>query len=387
MVLLAVVKRCWVTADARWQSVDVLAAAVLASGAVMIAARESKAVPLLVFLGLAITLPVAWRRRAPFSALATTAVAALAYSTMASPGLPMSIPAGVPVLLVLYTLGSSSGWQWSVVGLAASTVATCAAIVIAHEPLTYLETNVPTMGAAWLLGLNSRIRRAQLSQLRQLNRQLAADQQRSAELAAAAERARIARELHDVVTHNVTVMVIGAGATRVTAGADAGRLRNELASIEKIGRQTLGELRRLLGVLRAGDELAEPREPQPGMADLDELLDHVRDAGLPVELCVRGQQIPLPQGISVSAFRILQEALSNTLRHAGPCDARVVISFSAAELGLLVEDTGRGPVGDHAGHGLVGMRERVAMVGGELRTEARPDGGFRVLARLPLGQS
>jgi signal transduction histidine kinase len=202
-----------------------------------------------------------------------------------------------------------------------------------------------------------------------------------AEAAVAIERGRIARELHDVVAHNVSMMVVQAGAAERVLAGEQPHVRDALAAISDTGRQTVDEMRTLLGVLRASAPLA----PQPGLADLEELVDGVREAGLPVTLRIEGSPRPLPQAADLSAYRIVQEALTNALKHAGPARADVVVRFEAGAVTLEVRDTGMGAgQGGGTGHGLVGMRERVAMFGGELDASPAPEGGFAVRARLPV---
>jgi signal transduction histidine kinase len=203
--------------------------------------------------------------------------------------------------------------------------------------------------------------------------------------AVAEERSRIARELHDVVAHSVSVMVVQAGAERRALGDDRGETREVLETIEQTGRQTLAEMRRLLGMLRrSDDELA--LAPQPSLEYLDKLVSQVREAGLPVTLEVEGDPIELTPGVDLSAYRIVQEALTNALKHAGPASARVTVRYGRSDLELEIVDdgVGAGANGDGAGHGLIGMRERVHLFGGKLATGARGDGGYAVRARLPL---
>jgi signal transduction histidine kinase len=198
----------------------------------------------------------------------------------------------------------------------------------------------------------------------------------------AIERGRIARELHDVVAHNVSMMVVQAGAAERVLAGEQPHVRDALEAIAHTGRQTVDEMRTLLGVLRA----AAPLAPQPGLADLEQLVDGVREAGLPVTLRIEGDPRPLPQAADLSAYRIVQEALTNALKHAGPARADVVVRFEAGAVTLEVRDTGTGAgQGGGTGHGLVGMRERVAMFGGELEALPAPGGGFAVRARLPVG--
>ena len=200
------------------------------------------------------------------------------------------------------------------------------------------------------------------------------------------ERARIARELHDAIAHDVSLMVVQAGAERRVLDAEDGSTREVLETIEEIGRSSLDEMRRLVGMLRSDE--GDPLSPQPGLRDLAELAAQVRAAGLPVELVVEGERRPLPAGIELSAYRIVQEALTNALKHAGAAQAVVRVRCGVDSLGLEIADDGAGtaevPVAG-GGHGLVGMRERVALYGGRLDAGRRPGGGFEVRVQLPLG--
>jgi signal transduction histidine kinase len=212
------------------------------------------------------------------------------------------------------------------------------------------------------------------------------NQELRANEAVAEERARIARELHDLVAHNVSVMVVQAGAERVALGQDQASTRAALASIEQAGRQALAEARRLLGMLRRNGD-SEGLEPQPSIDHIDVLLEQIERAGLPVRLDVEGERVPLPAGVDLCAYRIVQEGLTNALKHAGPAQAEVLLRYAPRGLDVEVRDDGRGNGsgnGDGAGHGLIGMRERVALYGGALQTGPRDGGGFEIRAHLPL---
>ena len=192
-----------------------------------------------------------------------------------------------------------------------------------------------------------------------------------------------------MVAHSVSVMVVQAGAERLALGPEQESTRETLVAIEKTGRQALGEMRRLLGMLRREDEELA-LAPLPSLDHLDSLVAHVREAGLPVELRVEGARRTLPAGVDISAYRIVQEALTNALRHAGPARARVVVRYGDAEVEVEVVDDGRGPQEQEpngSGHGLVGMRERVTLYGGELKTGVREGGGYAVRARLPFDRA
>jgi signal transduction histidine kinase len=233
--------------------------------------------------------------------------------------------------------------------------------------------------AAWLLGDNLRTRRAYLRELEARAERLEREQEESARRAAAEEQARIARELHDVLAHNVSVMVVQAAAANDVFDTQPQRARQALRDIERTGRSALTELRRLLGRVRQ-TELA----PQPGLSGLEALVDGVRAAGLPVTLRVEGELHDLPAGLDLSAYRIVQEALTNAIKHAGASAAEVRVRRTADEVELEVVDDGRGPAGNGRGQGLIGMRERASLLGGEVEAGPQAGGGFRVRAKLPL---
>jgi signal transduction histidine kinase len=221
----------------------------------------------------------------------------------------------------------------------------------------------------------------------ELQLKLEAARTAAAERAVADERQRIARELHDVVAHSVSVMTVQAGAVRRLLHPDQERERLALETIEATGREALTEMRRLVGLLR--DETATPDfAPQPSMRAIDVLLGTVREAGLPVDLVVEGAAVELPPGVDLAAYRVIQEALTNALKYAGPARACVTVRWKRSELELEVANDGTSePGGDGGGgHGLVGLRERVSLVGGSIESGPREGGGFVVKAHLPLGE-
>jgi signal transduction histidine kinase len=216
------------------------------------------------------------------------------------------------------------------------------------------------------------------------NREIAAQQERQEQVAITIERGRIARELHDVVAHNVAMMVLQAGAAQRTLAGEQPEVRNALEVISATGRETIDEMRAVLGMLRTDDPAEAPR-PQPGLGDLESLVAAMGEAGLPVTVRRQGRAHPLPQVVDLSAFRIIQEALTNTLKHAGQARAEVTVRYDTDGVRIEVRDftSGAGAPGPGTGNGLIGMRERVTMLGGELRAE--PTGtGFAVHATLPL---
>jgi signal transduction histidine kinase len=329
------------------------------------------------------TLPLAWRRRAPLAVLFTV----LAASTVESVAFA-SFPSFEPFLaliIAVYSVGAHCERRQALIG-GGVTFALLFFGDLAHSLAADGSFNVGAVvvcAAAWVVGRALRRWRLEAVELGRRAGRLERESDERARLAAAEERARIARELHDVVAHAVSVIVVQAqGAQRVLVGEQE-PVRDALGSIEASGRQALVELRRMLGVLRRGDEELA-LTPQASLRHLDGLVEHVREAGMLVELRIEGDPEPLPPGVDVSAYRIVQEALTNALKHAGPARASVVVRYGPEELELEISDDGRSSgKGDGTGHGLVGMRERVAVVGGVLESGARPGGGFVVRARLP----
>ncbi|MFB6888693.1 sensor histidine kinase [Kitasatospora sp. NPDC056327] len=245
----------------------------------------------------------------------------------------------------------------------------------------------------WAWGRLTRVRRAYLVELEDRAARLERERDAQAKVAVAAERARIARELHDVVAHNVSVMIVQADGAAYVLDNSPQQAKEALGTIASTGRQALVEMRRLLGVLRTADTKGEEYVPQPGVEELPELLDQCRTAGLQVDFATSGNPRELPRGVELTVYRIVQEALTNVRKHGGPdVHARVAVDFGERELAVLVEDDGRGSTDeklaaggtDGQGHGLIGMRERVGMVSGSLDVGPRPGGGFRIRAVLPL---
>ena len=339
-------------------------------------------------IGLALfsTVPVAWRARRPLLAAAIVLAANGACSYVAAPHQAAFQPF-VALTLVSYSVGSrSDGRLWAPPVLAVAAVPLFVAAVVHGQSAGNAIPNYVWLIAAWTVGRSVRSWRRKSVALELANHELAEQRELQARAAVAVERGRIARELHDVIAHNVSMMVVQAGAAeRVLEGQQ--QVRDALDAIALTGRQTVDEMRTVLGVLRAEDGTAA-RRPQPGLADLQQLVASVREAGLPVRLRIEGEPCRLPQALDLSAFRIVQEALTNALKHAGPAEAEVVVSYESGAVRLEVRDTGAGQAhGLGAGHGLVGMRERVAMFGGELEVARAGGSGFAVRARLPLAST
>jgi signal transduction histidine kinase len=231
---------------------------------------------------------------------------------------------------------------------------------------------------AWLVGalVRSRVLNAEQRRLRR---------QELASRAVTEERNRIARELHDVIGHSVSIMTVQAAAVRRRLAAAQSAEREALETVETTGREALAEMRRMVGVLRQSGEIAD-REPAPGLSQLARLVEQFRGAGMPVDVAVSGLARPLAPGLDLTAYRLIQEALTNSLRHAdSPTGADVSIAYSAEALEIAVRDDGAHvPPGAEPGHGLLGLRERVSVYGGELVARPRPEGGFELIATLPL---
>jgi signal transduction histidine kinase len=326
-------------------------------------------------VSLAVVVPVAWRRRFPtlvgvwvplvstaeFAFLPATSIAHPAANFLAMYGLAVWSPtrrfaaalAGIAIGTVLLGLVSEGG-PW--------------------EALPYLTAT----SAAMVLVRRVIGGREERARLAERERDVAARE------AVLEERSRIARELHDVIAHSVSMIVVQAGAERRILPDQQGGTYETLAAIERTGRSALTEMRRLVGMLRSQSE--DPLTPQPGLSDLAALVDQVRAAGLQVELDVEGEQAALPAGVELSAYRIVQEALTNALKHAGHATARVRLHYHPESLEIDVLDSGTGcpPTSTPSGHGLAGMRERVALYGGRFTAGRRPEGGFAVHVALPV---
>jgi signal transduction histidine kinase len=237
---------------------------------------------------------------------------------------------------------------------------------------------------AWLAGfaLRERASQAEVAEARAVRAER--DRETAARIAVAEERARIARELHDIVAHAVSLMVLQVGAVRHKMPDSAAQDRDALQNVEQVGRAALAEMRSLLGAMRRDSDPLE-LAPQPGLGDLDALLADVRAAGLPVRMQIEGEQLALPRAIDLSAYRIVQEGLTNSLKHAGARQADVALRYGANEVQVEVRDDGRGPsTDDGLGHGLIGINERVKIYGGDMKVGAARGGGFLLRARLPL---
>lgn len=355
--------------------VDVALVLALSAGYLGYAAHERRWVGGVALAVLQVA-PLLVRRRYPLEVLAIVTAAFIVGAAVSFVFPPFA------QFVAIYTVAANLP---RVEGLVAATVATAAGTIallaVGHEVDRATSDLIPLIGA-WVLGDSFRTRRAYTDTLEERAERLEREHEVERARAVAEEQARIARELHDVIAHNVSVMVVQAAAANDVFDTRPERAREALRAIESSGRTALGELRQLLGVSRGeGAEYA----PQPGLDRLDDLVAQVRAAGLAVAVSVEGSPRPLPAGVDLSAYRVVQEALTNTLKHARATRADVALRYRADELGIEVRDDGASSgSSDGDGHGLIGMRERVSAFGGRLETGPRDTGGFAVSARFPL---
>jgi signal transduction histidine kinase len=327
------------------------------------------------------------RRRAPVAVLATILAAGVAIVALGDD------PSGLSMLIALYTTAAYCELRVSLAALVltAATAATLSAVTVDAPGRQTSATFGAIIAAAltigaWALGAYAQTRRRYLRELQERAASAEREREQLARIAVHEERASIARELHDIVAHSVSVMLLGVRGARDVLRSAPDAAEETLARVERSGEQSLAELRRILALLREPEQTAESR-PQPSLAELNELVASYRAAGLPVRLEVIGEPMPLPSGVELSVYRIVQEALTNTLKHSDPSNVTVTLAFRDARLELEVVDDGTPTTLGTAtsGQGLIGMRERVALLGGELATGRREGGGFRIAAQLPVG--
>jgi signal transduction histidine kinase len=333
------------------------------------------------------TLPLVARRRFPGAVLAVCVASGLAFAALFMPPFFLG-----PALLVAVYSVAAYGSRW--VSLAGLVVAELGLAAVWLTPaMLDRSTFLLYMGiiaVAWVLGHFVGDRQVYAAQLEERTAELERAREELARRAVVEERLRLARELHDVVAHAMSVIAVQSGVGAHVAASRPEEVGKALSAIEATSRAALTELRRLLGVLRQDSDPQASLTPVPGLANLDSLLTEVGKAGLAVRVRVKGTPLQLPAGVDLSAYRIVQEALTNVVKHAGPAHAQVTIGYRDQDVTVEIVDDGRGavpPASDGragTGHGLTGMRERVAAFNGELQVGPRPGGGFRVAARLPL---
>lgn len=337
-------------------------------------APQDISLELIAVAAIGMTLPLLLRRKLPFIAPAVPYVLGATLSFVQGDLVPWSFFLFLAVMSSAFLFGYLPNLRLAVAGLAIAYAAVV--VVVVNEPgegmgdIFFISI---VLSIIWFAAAALRRRFAQ-----------ATEAQERAQHAVADERARIARELHDIVGHHVSVMTVQAGAVRRLLKPEQDREREALLTVEQTGREALAEMRRLVGVLRRPEE-GPALAPQPSLQHLGKLVEHVREAGLPVELRVEGTPVQLAPSIDLTAYRLVQEGLTNALKHADASSAEVVVRWREGEVELVVADDGRGGDGQGGGHGLVGMRERVSVYGGELEAGPGPEGGFALRARLPLG--
>ena len=357
-------------------------------------AGQGPTTPLAWLLAVLIVAPILTHRRFPLASLAVCLAALVAYAA----GRYVAYP-GLAVFVLTFDIALHSRRRVALVALVAPAVAITVSLALQSAQVaattTWIESELG-VAVAWLAGRNLRHRRARWAELQARAERLEREHEEQARRAVTEERLRIARELHDVIAHSMSVIAVQSAVGHHVMDTQPGQARQALAAIEATSRSALTEMRRLLGVLRQEGEPRGSLAPAPGLADLAALVTQVQDAGLKVWINVEGQRGAVPPGIDLSAYRIVQEALTNVIKHAGSSAANVTVSYRPESVTVEITDQGPGApaarvpaVGVPAprtgsGHGIIGMRERVAVFGGEFTAGPGPDGGFRVRACFPI---
>lgn len=337
-------------------------------------------VPMAVALSIVGVIPILIRRWVWIAAVLVAVVAVIAVPLVGT-----NTTEGYSVLVVIYTAAVLLPPLRAAGATAIVAAGICLACVEAQANIVIWMANGVFTVIPFAIGSVVRTRRAYVASLEQRAVEAETTRELTARDAVLAERQRIARELHDVVAHHISVMSVMAAAARRTLRTKPDVADEALGTIEETGRSTLREMRRLLDVLRDDKDSSLPTTPQPGLPGLQALVHQVGEAGLIVRLQVEGEPMPLDSGVDLTLFRIVQEALTNTLKHAGPTSADVVLRYGPSDVEVTVSDNGRGPAGTNiGGHGLVGMRERVGLYSGSLYTGPGPSGGFTVRATVPF---
>jgi signal transduction histidine kinase len=323
-----------------------------------------------------------FRRRAPLPVLVVVLAMVGLASSLDSPEDPTYW--FLATVVATYAVGAYPRPPVAIAGLGLVLAYFAGGAAVDGQPIGDIMFVWLLLGGVWAAGRLIERRTNEAARLERQTRILEEEREQRAREAIAEERARIARELHDIVAHGVSTMVLQVGGVRRRLKGDQSAELDVLINVEETGRRSLVEMHRMLGIMRQADNGAL-LAPQPGLGRLEELAESTRAAGLPVELSIEGEPVELPSGLDLSAFRIIQEALTNTLKHAGPARASVTVTYLPDALDLEVLDDGAGSANsDAGGHGLLGMRERVALFDGRLDTGVRPDRGYRVHAHLPL---
>jgi signal transduction histidine kinase len=334
---------------------------------------------------LAIVAPLFARRRFPFGAPVAVGVAAGATSFVDHTVVPFDGVTFIVACASLFLVGLLRDRVQAVVGFAVAEGVL--AVVVHNDPRSGVGNFVVAtiiFTIVWTIAFGVGRKSVEADEARQRAARAEREREERARTAVEEERARIARELHDVVGHSVSVMTVQASGVRRLLRPEQEREREALLIVERTGREALAEMRRMVGVLRRPEE-APALAPQPSLEHLDRLVEQAREAGLPVELRVEGEAFELPAGVDLTAYRLVQEGLTNALKHARATRAEVLVNYGDGQIEVMVRDDGKGVGnGDGGGHGLVGMRERVSVYGGELDAGPQPGGGYRLRAKLPL---
>ncbi len=333
----------------------------------------------------AIVTPLFFRRRFPFGAPLAVGVAVVLATSVDARLVPVDFIPFFAGCAAVFLIGLLRERSHAVAGIVLAIG--IEALVAYRDPLKNLSAFIATcivFGFLWTVAFALGRKFQEADEAKERAARAEREREERARSAVTEERARIARELHDVVGHSVSVMTVQASAVRRLLRPEQQREREALLVVEQTGREALAEMRRMVGVLRRPEE-APALAPQPSLGRLDELAAQAREAGLRVELRIEGDPLPLPAGVDLTAYRLVQEGLTNALKHARAERAQVLVRYGDGDIEVTVADDGRGAgSGDGGGHGLVGMRERVAVYGGELEAGPRPEGGYRLRARLPL---
>jgi signal transduction histidine kinase len=342
-------------------------------------------------LAVVIVAPILTHRRFPRASVAVCLSAVAIFAV----GRYVAYP-GYAIFVLTFDVALHSDEQVSVPTLFASAVVLGVAVDLQPAKVAVLATYLLSeifVGAAWLAGWTLRRRQARWAELQARTERLEREREEEARRAVTEERLRIARELHDVIAHSMSVIAVQSAVGNHVIDAQPAEARQALAAIEATSRSALTEMRRLLGVLRQEGEPRGSLTPAPGLADLSALVSQVRDAGLQVWINVEGRRGSVPPGVDLSAYRVIQEALTNVIKHAGSATATVTIRYRDDSVTVEIADQAPAVPVAHvpaartgAGHGIIGMRERVAVFGGEFAAGPRPDGGFLVRACFPIGK-
>jgi signal transduction histidine kinase len=387
---LQTVKLLWRLWSRYW--FDVLIVAAIAGGIVAVFHNHGtvdgwlyRSLWLEVPLVVAIIAPLLARRRFPFGAPVAVAIAVIVATLLDDRLVPNNFFVFLAGAAAVFLMALLRDWRQAVAGLAI--IFGAEAFVARADPNggigDFVFSNV-LFAVVWIVGFSLGRKFEEADEAKERAARAEREREQQARTAVAEERARIARELHDVVGHSVSVMTVQASGVRRLLRPDQDREREALLVVERTGREALAEMRRMVGVLRRPEE-APALAPQPSLDHLNRLVDQAREAGLPVELRIEGEAIQLPAGIDLTAYRLVQEGLTNVVKHAEATRAEVLVNYGDGYLEVTVRDDGKGlGNGDGGGHGLVGMRERVSVYGGEIDAGPQTGGGYRLRAKLPL---